>query len=85
MPTLPMPWSKQEFCPQTLEAMVRDAAGGPGLMGQPEAFFRVAGELAETLAFLHDRAVAHRDLKVGSERDGNSNRSRTGAASFLLA
>jgi serine/threonine protein kinase len=70
----------QEFCPQTLEAMVRDAAGGPGLMGQPEAFFRVAGELAETLVFLHDRAVAHRDLKVGSER----NRNRTGVWRWLL-
>jgi hypothetical protein len=71
----------QEFCPQTLEAMVRDAAGGPGLMGQPEAFFRVAGELAETLAFLHDRAVAHRDLKVGSER--NRNREMSAALAYL--
>jgi serine/threonine protein kinase len=49
--------------------MVRDAAGGPGLMGQPEEFLRVAGELADTLAFLHQRKVAHRDLKVARHQE----------------
>jgi serine/threonine protein kinase len=48
---------------------VRDAPGGPGLVRQPEAFFRVADELTETLCFLHDRRVAHRDLKVSEGLD----------------
>jgi serine/threonine protein kinase len=50
--------------------MVGEAAGGPGLVGQPAAFFRIAGEMAGTLAFLHDRAVAHRDLKVTNYQRG---------------
>jgi serine/threonine protein kinase len=49
--------------------MVRGAVGGAGLVGQPQAFFRVAGELAETLAFLHMRGVAHRDLKVARHQE----------------
>jgi serine/threonine protein kinase len=43
---------------------VQEAAGGPGLAAQLATFFRVADELSETLCFLHDRGVAHRDLKV---------------------
>jgi serine/threonine protein kinase len=59
----------QELCPGgTLVSLVQRARGGPGLGGQgADTFFRLARDITGTLCFLHDRLVAHRDLKVRSQ------------------
>jgi serine/threonine protein kinase len=56
----------QEFCPDSLDAFVERQPSGPGLSKDAPTFYRISAAICEVLCFLHDRNIAHRDLKVAS-------------------